>query len=42
MLVNFLKTLGPVGLTMMDIWMFFCLLIPTVTVILQVRVEYVR
>ena len=42
MLVNFLKTLGPEGLTMVDIWMFFCLFISTVTVIIQVRVEYVR
>ena len=42
MLVNFLKTLGQEGLTMVDIWMFFCLFISTVTVIIQVRVEYVR
>ena len=30
MLVNFLKTLGQEGLTMVDIWMFFCLFISTV------------
>ena len=42
MLISFLNSLPNAGLTMMDLWMFFCLLIPGVTVIIQVRVEFVR
>ena len=40
--ISFINRMGPVGLTMMDMWMFFCLLIPAATVIIQVRVEFVR